>query len=375
MELLIKINIKTKYKTLCGSKTRVVAYLLVIAMISGLHCKAQLGKILHLAPYPQFSASKLCANDTAYFTNQTIGGATYKWILSLLDTTTSNIQRIDSTTNVDYQYYFLFQGVYLLTLEADNGHLSTLTKTISINNTTKASFDFMECPRQFVNMSTCADQFLWYFGDGDTTTNPIPTHQYADTGFYQMKLVAKKGAIKDSLVKTIHVERLGYADPTFTLSAMGNTVTLALIKPIGPNLNVNWNLGDGTDTGTSVVHVYPDSTAVYYISVIVTNACGIMFDDTTILLKPDVGIREYKSSGQIEVYPNPAQKIITLDLSKLTNVINYFEVINSNGIIKTKQFHSNENRIVLDVSQFDRGFYLVRFVSEKSQYIKKIIVE
>lgn len=371
----IKMVIKTKYKTLCVSKTRIVACLLVMAMISGFHCKAQFGKTLHLAPYPQFSASKLCANDTAFFTNQTLGGVTYKWILSTLDTVTNNIQRIDSTTNVDYQYYFLFQGVYLITLEADNGHLSTLTKTIALNNVTKASFDFMECPRQFVNMSACADQFLWYFGDGDTTSNPIPTHQYTDTGFYQMKLVAKKGTLKDSVVKTVHVERLGYSDPTFTLSTMGNTVTLSLINPIGPNLNVNWNLGDGTATGTSVVHVYPDTTAVYYISVMVINSCGIMSDDTTITLKPEVGLTEHQISREINIFPNPAQKTITIDLSKLPNTINYLELLNSNGTLMRRQFYYGGNKITLDISEFDRGFYLVRLVSDTLQFTKKIIVE
>lgn len=46
---------------------------------------------------------------------------------------------------------------------------------------------------QFENKSTGADQFLWEFGDGTTSNEKTPAHQYRNSGNYPVKLTATKG--------------------------------------------------------------------------------------------------------------------------------------------------------------------------------------
>ncbi len=46
---------------------------------------------------------------------------------------------------------------------------------------------------KFVNNSKKADEYLWNFGDGDTSTMVNPIHKYTMSGNYTIELIAKKG--------------------------------------------------------------------------------------------------------------------------------------------------------------------------------------
>ncbi len=46
---------------------------------------------------------------------------------------------------------------------------------------------------QFSNQSEKADQYLWDFGDGKTSTETSPSHRYVHSGNYTVKLTAIKG--------------------------------------------------------------------------------------------------------------------------------------------------------------------------------------
>ena len=55
----------------------------------------------------------------------------------------------------------------------------------------------------FTNNSTNADSYLWYFGDGDTSTVENPVHHYSQAGNYDVKLIATKCDNKDSITQTV----------------------------------------------------------------------------------------------------------------------------------------------------------------------------
>lgn len=59
---------------------------------------------------------------------------------------------------------------------------------------------------QFINSSNNAGTFLWYFGDGGTSTQMNPTHVYANYGNYAVKLVSDGGSCGiDSVIKTEYI--------------------------------------------------------------------------------------------------------------------------------------------------------------------------
>jgi len=59
---------------------------------------------------------------------------------------------------------------------------------------------------QNLNNSPLNISFLWDFGDGNTSTQASPTHTYADTGLYTIKLVVNKGSeCADSVTAPLRV--------------------------------------------------------------------------------------------------------------------------------------------------------------------------
>lgn len=57
----------------------------------------------------------------------------------------------------------------------------------------------------FTNTSTNADEFLWNFGDGETSTEANPTHEYVQGGDYDVSLKAYGEDETNTVVKTISI--------------------------------------------------------------------------------------------------------------------------------------------------------------------------
>jgi hypothetical protein len=75
-----------------------------------------------------------------------------------------------------------------------------------------------------------------------------------------------------------------------------------------------------------------------------------------------------------EVYPNPANNDITINLKDFEDV-KTINLINSQGqLVLTKQVLNNTS-IMLNVSELDHGIYTVQVVSEKTSMSQKIIIQ
>nr|MBS0038517.1 PKD domain-containing protein [Saprospiraceae bacterium] len=57
----------------------------------------------------------------------------------------------------------------------------------------------------FSNSSCNSDDFLWEFGDGQTSTETNPTHEYSEPGIYQVTLTAVNQCSSDDFTATIEV--------------------------------------------------------------------------------------------------------------------------------------------------------------------------
>ncbi len=64
----------------------------------------------------------------------------------------------------------------------------------------------------FTNLSANADSFLWDFGDGHTSTDTNPVHQYATTGTYQVSLTATKGDCVETVTENVSPGSSGISD-------------------------------------------------------------------------------------------------------------------------------------------------------------------
>jgi Zn-dependent metalloprotease len=130
---------------------------------------------------------------------------------------------------------------------------------------------------QFTDKSSSGPtSWAWDFGDGQSSTLQNPSHTYAASGTYTVKLTATNAFGKDDEVKTgyITVSKLQAASPITAERCGPGKVTLTVTVPGGTG-DVNWFTAQtgGTSVGTGASYA-PDVTAstVYYVE-ISSNGC------------------------------------------------------------------------------------------------------
>jgi PKD repeat protein len=116
----------------------------------------------------------------------------------------------------------------------------------------------------FTNNSVCAEEYLWDFGDGTTSTEVSPTHTFVyddctpASKDFVVKLTAKRGCATNSVEKTITVYSPAVADfeADLTKICSGTEVTLTN-KTCGAVSVWELNWGDGTvENGTFPVETW-----------------------------------------------------------------------------------------------------------------------
>ncbi len=111
-------------------------------------------------------------------------------------------------------------------------------------------------------------------------------------------------------------------------------------------------------------HIYPNP-----------NPCDCILPTDTCMT---VGIQpELQSHNDLLVYPNPVNVNTQLLHIKTPNYaikINAIDIINSNGTVSSKSNY-NDQYIKLDLSDMASGFYVLRIITKKHVYIKKIKIQ
>lgn len=185
-------------------------------------------------------------------------------------------------------------GTYTITLivSTASGCRDTVRVTQGIRAGNKPHANFTATPRDacantavaFNDLSTgVIDEWLWDFGDGGTSTQQNPSHEYGDTGYFHVQLIVWSNGCPDTIkfMNYIHIKppiaRFVVAsncdDPlkrTFTDQSIGADTW-------------DWDFGDGnTSNIQSPVHVYAAS-GTYTASLTVTNfstGCSYVSDQS-----------------------------------------------------------------------------------------------
>jgi len=163
--------------------------------------------------------------------------------------------------------------------------------------------------------------YLWDFGDGNTSTEQNPTHQYPNGGTFQVSLtVTDARGVSGTVTKTITVE--GPPPPTpndppvaaFTVNkttaSLGETLqfTDQSTDPDGTVEEWAWNFGDGsTSTAQNPAHAFM-AGGQFVVSLIVTDndeADSVQSASRTITVEAPTEVVLYS-------YPNPASTQATI---------------------------------------------------------------
>ena len=195
------------------------------------------------------------------------------WLWDFGDGTQSTLQNPSHTYPV--------QGTFTVTvtITTSTGCTETYTLPSAIRVGRKPVVNFTATPNpacafqnvQFTDLTNEADEWLWLFGDGGTSTAQNPIHQYSDTGLLDVVLIATNNGCADSLRITDFIRikppiaRFGFSTNcnnrlqfNFLDSSVGATSWL-------------WNFGDGnTSTQQNPVHFF-SSFGTYNVTLTVSN--------------------------------------------------------------------------------------------------------
>ena len=360
------------FSVLVFRKITVLVIFLVSLLISGV--KAQTNN-LHPAPVPNFDAIGLCPGDSTFFINTTLMGRFYTWTIL-----NDNDDTLLKSTNDNISFYFNSTGVYTVTLIADNGHPSQLTRKVIVDSVPHADFSFWICYNQFNNLSSCADEFTWIFPDGSVSNLRSPAYKFDKAGTYPITLISKKAGKQDSRTKQISIDKyqLGFPSPKFTYAQVGTSLTFIITALDSNAVSYYWSFGDGTydDTiGYKITHTF-DPDLELSISLFVENNCGMDSDYQKIIL-PNINESNFLIFNT-KVYPNPTHGQLNLSISNLSDKQEIFiKLINANGqrVYDERLLNSTSSyNWQFNTHHLPKGLYLLQLNLNNGVLNKKILI-
>lgn len=292
-------------------KRKLIIYLFVLSSVLSL--KAADG---HPTPIADFDIGNLCFGSITNFTNTSsrLENEAYYW--EIFQTGNSVPIYTTSATNISFQ--FPAKTTYTVVLYVANYvtpthfHWDQTTRVIAVDSILIANFDFNLCHSRAVNLSCCATNYLWDFGDGSpTSTSPSVVHTYTNGNTYTITLIAYNGTQSDTVSRAI-TPYFNTFTGDFTVSFNMDTVVFKSLNDSTvisiADTDWEWDFGDGgtVDTfgmaGWKVKHYYrpQERDSVYTVSLLLKDPCFENRGEKTVRIK---GIG--KNVTGTTVFPSP----------------------------------------------------------------------
>ncbi|NNJ56315.1 MAG: PKD domain-containing protein [Bacteroidia bacterium] len=147
-----------------------------------------------------FLEDSVCLGAQVYNVNLVDNAELYTWSLS----GGGSIAGANGETSVTVNW--TSGGVHSLTVSVENECISGIEKSDSIfvvqNTVAQFSDVVLGLEIEFTSEATDAETQLWTFGDGSSSTDTNPTHQYPDKGDYTVKFKTFNLCSEDSVTKS-----------------------------------------------------------------------------------------------------------------------------------------------------------------------------
>lgn len=221
----------------------------------------------NVRPQPDFtfSYSGICKGQTTafnYLPNNNISG--YAWTWAFGD---NNYSFIPNTTHT-----YANSGTYPISLAVVDsfGCQNVQFDTITIYNRPVVSFMSdgicQNEPVQFINQTnlnnTSILNWLWNFGDGQTSTDSMPLHTFSAPGNYTISLLANAaGGCNDSMQTVINIKPAPQAAFSILPETGAPSNTIQFINNSSGASQYEWDFGDGSAISNvaNATHVYADT--------------------------------------------------------------------------------------------------------------------
>jgi PKD repeat protein len=308
-------------------------------------------------------------------------------------------------SNNPYPYHsYSSPGTYTacLTVWDNNGGITcadTVCETITVtnNNNCDASFSYLDTvngqtyflPNNYdSNLS-----YYWDFGDGNTSTDPYPSHIYNTPGTYTACLTVWEplsgGTCADTVCESIVVTNNSInCNANFYLFQDSTNSSVYYIWDLssGSNLSYSWDFGDGTVSNQQYpTHTY-NSQGIFNICLTITDNVGNCTDQhcqtiealnkaigTTINIVPfgqTADLEEENIISDVKLFPNPTSSTIKISLrGNVGNDYNYQIIDIMGNQIELGDLNSNQNVASkeINVEQLQQGVYFVRIIESSNK--------
>ncbi|MEO9870686.1 S8 family serine peptidase [Ekhidna sp.] len=204
--------------------------------------------------------------------------------------------------------------------------------------------------------------WIWDFGDGTTSSDQNPIHEYDETGTYMVSLTVEVNGESNSRVEGVIIIKSEVVRPVIELTS-NRLITNT------PGEVFQWYL-DGVilEGETSRLLSQSPQKGLYQVE-ITDNSCSVISDPFVVLSALD-------KTKVIEVYPNPATDVLYIkSFNQTKNVkISMFDFSGRRIRQITREF-SGESEFELPVKDLPKGMYFITITddSSESQSVRVII--
>ncbi len=258
----------------------------------------------------------------------------------------------------------------------------TTTDTITITTNPSPDISFSISPNtgegcepldiSFTDASLPSNlNYLWNFGDGTTSTLQNPIHTFSE-GIYNIQLSCITTQGCNSTVNLINLIN-AYPGPHINYSwnplyaTPNNQVTFTNLTTSA--ISYVWDFGDGhTTTLENPFHTYSQlGSYIVSLSALHSNGCSDTVFNTI-------------SVSNTSINGNTSSKPIVF-ADNLNNILQITNIINSSNVYiydlsgKLIKSEISENAIVMDISSFASGIYIINITNEKETMISKFVKE
>jgi hypothetical protein len=222
------------------------------------------------------------------------------------------------------------------------------------------------CSGSSIELSAGNSFNTYDWSTGDTTS----TISISEAGAYSVSVVNTSGCSASDVVNVLMIEP---PVANFT-TILDNTLTVTFIDATTGPAVYSWDFdSDGDEdlalNGT-VSFTYP-SRAEYIATLIVTNLCGA--DTFTVDLDlRNVGFDEVNGSVRLNVFPNPAQEVVYVELPN--KGVSEVRLLDASGRIVQHQTINGE-LAVIQRNELLSGFYLIEVMNNGKVYHQKLLMQ
>ena len=177
------------------------------------HSKLNSGNCAIVAPNSNFNMGKntICRSENIVFTDSSAGNIS-AWVWNF----GANASPATANTKGPHTVSYSSGGnkTVSLTITTITGNLNR-SKTLTVQNDSKIVPDFTYVAAEkglvtFTNTSNNHSGNKWYFGDGDSSTDAAPVHNYNAGGTYNVRLVSTNSCNTDDSTKAIRLAWLNF---------------------------------------------------------------------------------------------------------------------------------------------------------------------